>query len=68
MIDVNAVWERISQLTDERGGLAEQVQRGLAELERLRHLISAYDGAIGELQRLGQQAGDAAGVEPAQAE
>lgn len=52
MIDTNAVNERIGQLQQER----EQVAAGLRELdaerERARHLISAYDGAIGELSRL----------------
>lgn len=52
MIDSNAVNERIGQLQQER----EQVVAGLrdlaAEQERVSRLISAYDGAIGELSRL----------------
>ena len=52
MIDTNVVNQRIGQLQQER----EQVTAGLRELdaerERARHLVSAYDGAIGELQRL----------------
>ena len=58
MIDANAVWERVNQLTAERDKLAEQLQQGAAELERTRHLISAYDGAIGELRRMAQMAGE----------
>lgn len=52
MIDTNIVNERIRQLQQER----EQMTAGLRELDaerkRVRHLISAYDGAIGELARL----------------
>ena len=63
MIDTNAVNERIGQLQQER----EQVAAGLRELdaerERARHLISAYDGAIGELQRLAALA-DSGPAEP----
>ena len=63
MIDTNAVNQRIGQLQQER----EQVTAGLRELdaerERMRHLISAYDGAIGELQRLAALA-DSGPAEP----
>ncbi len=63
MIDTNAVNERIGQLQQER----EQVAAGLRELdaerERARHLVSAYDGAIGELQRLAALA-DSGPAEP----
>ena len=63
MIDTNAVNERIGQLQRER----EQVAAGLRELdaerERARHLVSAYDGAIGELQRLAALA-DSGPAEP----
>ena len=63
MIDTNVVNQRIGQLQQER----EQVTAGLRELdaerERMRHLISAYDGAIGELQRLAALA-DSGPAEP----
>ena len=68
MIDANVLWERVSVLTEERETLAGNLQRGEAELERTRHLISAYDGAIGELRRVALMAGESepAAVEPAQ--
>ena len=63
MIDTNVVNQRIGQLQQER----EQVTAGLRELdaerERARHLVSAYDGAIGELQRLAALA-DSGPAEP----
>jgi len=52
MIDTQAVQERIDQLTGEREGLVNSLQQLEAERTRVQHLISAYDGAIGELQRL----------------
>lgn len=52
MIDTNAVNERIGQLQQEREQVAAGLQELDAERERVRHLISAYDGAIGELSRL----------------
>ena len=52
MIDSNAVNERIGQLQQEREQVATGLQELDAERERVRHLISAYDGAIGELSRL----------------
>jgi len=52
MIDTQAVQERIDQLTGEREGLVNSLQQLEAERTRVQHLISAYDGAIGELSRL----------------
>jgi len=43
---------RIQTLRDERAQLAERLQRLAAEMEQTRHMLSAYDGAIGELGRL----------------
>jgi hypothetical protein len=52
MIETNVVQERIDQLTNERAGLVGNLQQLEAERVRIQHLISAYDGAIGELGRL----------------
>ena len=63
MIDLTAVQERIEQLTGERQGLVDNLQQLEAERTRMQHLISAYDGAIGELQRLAALA-DSGPAEP----
>lgn len=63
MIDLTAVQERIQQLTGERQGLVDNLQQLEAERTRMQHLISAYDGAIGELQRLAALA-DSGPAEP----
>ena len=63
MIDLTAVQERIAQLTGERQGVAAGLRELDAERERARHLVSAYDGAIGELQRLAALA-DSGPAEP----
>ena len=52
MIDTNAVNERIGQLQQEREQVAASLRDLAAEQERVQRLISAYDGAIGELSRL----------------
>lgn len=52
MIEMTAVQERIDQLTGERAGLVTGLQQLEAERTRIQHVISAYDGAIGELERL----------------
>ena len=46
--------ERLRTLQTERQQVAGQIQTAAAELERLRFLLSAYDGAIGELSQLVQ--------------
>ena len=48
------IQERLRTLQAERQQLAERTQQLSAELERARHLLSAYDGAIGELSQLTQ--------------
>ena len=54
---IEQIQERINQLIGERRGLTEDLQQIDAERVRVQHLISAYDGAIGELQRLAQMDG-----------
>lgn len=63
MIDTNAVNERIGQLQQEREQVAASLRDLAAEQERVQRLISAYDGAIGELQRLAALA-DSGPAEP----
>ena len=46
------IQERLRQLQEERQRLVDQAQQLATELERTRHLISAYDGALGELSAL----------------
>ncbi len=48
------IQERLRQLQGERQQVAERLQQLTAEIERTRHLLSAYDGAIGELSQLAQ--------------
>ena len=43
---------RIEQLRDERQALAARLAELRAEIDRGEHLLSAYDGAIGELSQL----------------
>ena len=47
---------RLKQLQQERQQVAAQLQQLLAQAEQARHMMSAYDGAIGELSRLLQEA------------
>lgn len=49
------IQERLRQLQGERQQLADRLQQLTAEIERTRHLLSAYDGAIGELSQLVQE-------------
>ena len=44
--------ERLQQLRAERQQVAAQLQALLAQAEQARLMLSAYDGAIGELGRL----------------
>ena len=53
---IQAVKERIAILQEERQKLAERLSQLTAERERTAHLISAYDGALGELSGLLQTA------------
>ena len=46
------IQERVTTLQSERQQLAERLAHLDAERQRTVHLISAYDGALGELQRL----------------
>jgi len=43
---------RIQQLQGERMALADRLRKMEIDIERTRHMISAYDGAIGELAAL----------------
>lgn len=43
---------RIQQLQGERVALVDRLQKMEIDIERTRHMISAYDGAIGELSAL----------------
>ena len=55
------IQDRLRTLQTERAQVAGQIQTAAAELERLRFLLSAYDGAIGELSQLvqaGQEASE----------
>lgn len=47
--------ERLQQLQTERQQVAAQLQQLLAQAEQARHMLSAYDGATGELTRLLQE-------------
>ena len=58
------IQERIRQLQAEQQQVAAQLQETMAQAEQARHLLSAYSGAIGELQRLVQM--PAEGSEEAQ--
>jgi len=51
---------RLRQLQGERQQLAARLQQLAAELEQGRHTLSAYDGAIGELSALLQDAAEPA--------
>ena len=53
---VESIVTRIRELQAERQKLVEHLEQLTAEAERTRHLISAYDGGIGELGRLAEQA------------
>ena len=55
---------RLKQLQQERQQVAAQLQQLLAQAEQARHMMSAYDGAIGELSRLLQEATAAASPLP----
>ena len=55
---IQAVKERIATLQEERQKLAERLAQLTAERERTAHLISAYDGALGELSGLLQSAAE----------
>lgn len=52
MIDSTTIQQRIEQLQQERQQVAAQLQTLMAQAEQTRHMMSAYDGAIGELARL----------------
>lgn len=54
MIDSTTIQQRIEQLQQERQQVAAQLQTLMAQAEQARHMMSAYDGAIGELARLVQ--------------
>lgn len=54
MIDEQVIVERIKQLQAERAKVERGIQRMAAEMERGGHLLSSYDGAIGELMALVQ--------------
>lgn len=47
---------RIKQLQEERAGVANRIAAMEQEIAQGRHLLSAYDGAIGELSLLLEQA------------
>lgn len=51
--------DRLQQLQTDRQQVAAQLQTLLAQTEQARHMLSAYDGAIGELTRLLEEAGTA---------
>lgn len=53
---------RLRQLQAGRQQLAARLQQLAAELEQGRHTVSAYDGAIGELSALLQDAGEPAAL------
>ena len=53
-----AIEARLRQLQSERQQLAARLQQLAAELEQSRHTLSAYDGAIGELSALLQDAAE----------
>jgi hypothetical protein len=44
--------QRLSKLQSERLALADRLARMEQDVERARHTLSAYDGAIGELAAL----------------
>lgn len=44
--------ERLQQLQIERQQVAAQLQQLLAQTKQARHMLSAYDGAIGEFEQL----------------
>lgn len=54
---------RVAQLQGERQQAAERLRQLADEMERLRHFISACDGAIGELSALVQDAPGAANTD-----
>lgn len=67
MIDSTTIQKRIEQLQQERQQVAAQLQTLLTQAEQARHMMSAYDGAIGELARLLEEAA-ANGLHMAQAD
>lgn len=54
MIETTTIQQRIEQLQQERQQVAAQLQTLMAQADQARHMMSAYDGAIGELAQLVQ--------------
>ena len=56
--------DRLQQLQTDRQQVAAHLQTLLGQVEQARHMLSAYDGAIGELTRLLEEAAAAAETAP----
>ena len=56
--------DRLQQLQTDRQQVAAQLQTLLGQVEQARHMLSAYDGAIGELTRLLEEAAAAETAPP----
>lgn len=52
MIEREKIEERIRQLMNERATVAARIKKIQVEQKQMRQIVSAYDGAIGELSML----------------
>lgn len=52
MIEREKIEERIRQLMNERATVAARIKEIQVEQKQIRQIVSAYDGAIGELSML----------------